>query len=149
MSASRVHRGCIMNLFSERYSIDLVPIPMRGSKVIIRMDWLGRNGAMIECERQLVRVRTPSGGELVIPDEGNSHGPTFCSPTRAKRYLQQGCFGFRTFVVDTRVQGTTELSGVPIVQDFPDIFPKDFLGVRPERQVKFRIDLVPGATPIA
>ena len=53
VSASRVHHGCVLNLFSERYSIDLVPIPLRGSKVIIGMDWLGPNGAMIDCERQL------------------------------------------------------------------------------------------------
>lgn len=29
VSASRVHRGCVLNLFNERYSIDLVSIPLR------------------------------------------------------------------------------------------------------------------------
>ena len=38
MSARRVHPGCILKLFPERYLIDLVPIPMRGTKIIVSMD---------------------------------------------------------------------------------------------------------------
>ncbi|GKD44943.1 putative reverse transcriptase domain-containing protein [Tanacetum coccineum] len=36
-----------------------------------------------------------------------------------------------------------------IVRDFPEVFPKDLSGLPPQRQVEFRIDLVPGATLIA
>ena len=50
MSALRVFRGCVMNMFSERFSIYVVSILLRGSKVIIGMDWLGLNGAVIDCE---------------------------------------------------------------------------------------------------
>ena len=38
---------------------------------------------------------------------------------------------------------------VPVVRDYPDVFPEDLPGIPPERQVEFRIDLVPGAAPIA
>ncbi|GKC33568.1 reverse transcriptase domain-containing protein [Tanacetum coccineum] len=41
------------------------------------------------------------------------------------------------------------LEDVPIVRDFLDIFPKDFSGHPPARQVEFQIDLIPGATPVA
>ena len=47
VSAARVYRGIVMNVFGEWFSIDLV-IPLRGLKVIIRMDWLGFNVAMID-----------------------------------------------------------------------------------------------------
>lgn len=46
---SRVHRGCVLELFSESYPIDLVPIPLSQSKVIVGMDLLSPNGAMIDC----------------------------------------------------------------------------------------------------
>ncbi|GJW23880.1 putative reverse transcriptase domain-containing protein [Tanacetum coccineum] len=36
-----------------------------------------------------------------------------------------------------------------IVREFPEVFPKDLPGIPPTRQVEFRIDLVPGATPVA
>ncbi|GJT53740.1 putative reverse transcriptase domain-containing protein [Tanacetum coccineum] len=38
---------------------------------------------------------------------------------------------------------------VPVVQEFPEVFPEDLPGIPPTRQVEFRIDLVPGATPVA
>ncbi|GKF47742.1 hypothetical protein Tco_0137544, partial [Tanacetum coccineum] len=41
------------------------------------------------------------------------------------------------------------LEDVPIVWDFPDVFPEDLLGLPPTRQVEFQIDLVPGAAPVA
>nr|GFB59021.1 putative reverse transcriptase domain-containing protein [Tanacetum cinerariifolium] len=42
-----------------------------------------------------------------------------------------------------------ELSDIPIVRDFINVFPEDFLRLPLQRQVEFRIDLIPGATPIA
>ena len=71
VSASRVHRGCVLNMFKERYSINLVLIHFRGSKVIVGIDWLGPNAAMIDCEHQLLRFRTLSKGELGIHGKGD------------------------------------------------------------------------------
>ncbi|GJS59339.1 putative reverse transcriptase domain-containing protein [Tanacetum coccineum] len=42
-----------------------------------------------------------------------------------------------------------KLGDIPIVREFEDVFPEDLSGLPPQRQVEFRIDLVPGATPIA
>ncbi|GKA04613.1 hypothetical protein Tco_0683733, partial [Tanacetum coccineum] len=41
------------------------------------------------------------------------------------------------------------ISDIPVVRDFTDVFPEDLFGLPPQQQVKFRIDLVPGATPVA
>ncbi|GJW01640.1 putative reverse transcriptase domain-containing protein [Tanacetum coccineum] len=38
---------------------------------------------------------------------------------------------------------------VPVVQEFPEVFPEDLSGIPPTRQVEFQIDLVPSATPVA
>nr|GFD31737.1 putative reverse transcriptase domain-containing protein [Tanacetum cinerariifolium] len=43
-----------------------------------------------------------------------------------------------------------QLKDVPIVQDFPEVFPEDLLGLPPARPVEFQIDLIPPrAAPIA
>ncbi|GJR85541.1 putative reverse transcriptase domain-containing protein [Tanacetum coccineum] len=42
-----------------------------------------------------------------------------------------------------------ELSDIPIVRDFTDVFLEDLSGLPPQRQVEFRIDLIPGATLVA
>nr|GFC40027.1 putative reverse transcriptase domain-containing protein [Tanacetum cinerariifolium] len=41
------------------------------------------------------------------------------------------------------------LEDVPIVQNFPEVFPEDLLGLPPTRPVEFQIDLVPGDAPVA
>ena len=48
---ARVHRGCRLQLFDEHFSMDLVPIPLRGNKVIMGMDWLSPTGAVIDYEQ--------------------------------------------------------------------------------------------------
>ncbi|GJS23143.1 putative reverse transcriptase domain-containing protein [Tanacetum coccineum] len=41
------------------------------------------------------------------------------------------------------------LEDMPIVRDFPEVFPEDLPGLPPTRQVEFQIDLVLGAAPVA
>nr|GEV77007.1 hypothetical protein [Tanacetum cinerariifolium] len=41
-----------------------------------------------------------------------------------------------------------KVEDVPIVRDFPEVFPTDLLGLPPQRQVEFFIDLVPGVMSI-
>ena len=92
--------------------------------MIVGMDWLGANGAMIDCERQLVKVRNPSGGELVIQGMRALQRPTLCSTVRAYRLLHQGCLGFLAYISDTRVETMKDLGSVLVVQEFQDVFPE-------------------------
>ncbi|KAI3797604.1 hypothetical protein L1987_32864 [Smallanthus sonchifolius] len=41
------------------------------------------------------------------------------------------------------------IQDIPIIREFPEVFPKDLSGLPPVRQVEFRIDLMPGANPVA
>ena len=51
-------------------------------------------------------------------------------------------------VVDTR-SSEVGLEDVPVVRDFPDVFPEYLPGLPPEREIDFPIDLVPGTSPIS
>ena len=72
----RVHQGCTLQLFSEQYFVDLVPIPLHGNKVIVGMYWFSPNEAVINYEQQ-----------LVVDGERSQHGPILCSAARARCYL--------------------------------------------------------------
>jgi hypothetical protein len=41
------------------------------------------------------------------------------------------------------------LEDVPIVREYPDVFPEELPGMPPDRDVEFLIDLLPGTGPIA
>ena len=38
---------------------------------------------------------------------------------------------------------------IPVIREFPDVFPKYLLGVPPEREVDLSIEVVQGTTPIS
>ena len=39
-----------------------------------------------------------------------------------------------------------ELELIPVVSEFPDVFPEELPGMPPDRELEFAIDLVPGTT---
>ncbi|GKF07972.1 hypothetical protein Tco_0042196 [Tanacetum coccineum] len=41
------------------------------------------------------------------------------------------------------------LEDIPVVREFPEVFPEDLPGLPPVCQVEFQIDLIPGAAPVA
>ncbi|GKV42223.1 hypothetical protein SLEP1_g49655 [Rubroshorea leprosula] len=44
---------------------------------------------------------------------------------------------------------TLRLEDIPVVCEFPDVFPKDLPGLPPNREIEFAIDLVPDTRPIS
>lgn len=70
---------------------------------------------MIDCERHLVRVQNPSGGELIIHVDGTQRVLNFCPAMRGRRYLQKGCSGFMAYVMDSRVMERKTVGDVPII----------------------------------
>ncbi|GJZ34731.1 hypothetical protein Tco_0580548 [Tanacetum coccineum] len=66
--------------------------------------------------------------------------------------MEKGFPIFLAHVTTKEVEDKSEkkrLEDVPIVQDFPKVFPEDLPGLPPTRQVEFQIDLVPGVAPVA
>ncbi|GKD51031.1 putative reverse transcriptase domain-containing protein [Tanacetum coccineum] len=66
--------------------------------------------------------------------------------------MLKGCQVFLAHVTTKETEDKSKkkrLEDVPIIQDFPEVFPEDLSGLPPTRQVEFQIDLVPGATPVA
>ena len=40
------------------------------------------------------------------------------------------------------------LEEIPVVSDYPDVFPEELPGLPPERAVEFSIELIPGTAPV-
>nr|GEY51590.1 putative reverse transcriptase domain-containing protein [Tanacetum cinerariifolium] len=74
------------------------------------------------------------------------------SCTKAQEYLSKGRDVFLAHVIAKEAKDKSEgkrLEDVPVVRDFPKVFPKDLPGIPPTRPVEFQIDLVPGVVPVA
>ncbi|GJY10961.1 putative reverse transcriptase domain-containing protein [Tanacetum coccineum] len=59
-----VFMGCTLGLLGHPFNIDLMPIELGSFDVIIGMDWLAKNHAVIVCDEKIVRI--PYGNEILI-----------------------------------------------------------------------------------
>jgi len=75
-------------------------------------------------------------------------GIKLMSVMRACKLLGKGCEGFLCHVVKTE-DARPPLEDIPVVKEFPDVFPDEIPDMPPLREVEFCIDLTPGATPIS
>ncbi|GJY08602.1 putative reverse transcriptase domain-containing protein [Tanacetum coccineum] len=155
IGVNTIIRGCTLDFMNHPFNIDLMPVPLGSFDVIIGMDWLTKYHGVIICDEKIVRV--PYGREMLIfqGNGNNQRGESrlnIISCTKAQEYLSKGCDVFLAHVTTKEAKDKSEgkqLEDVPIVRDFPEIFPEDLPGIPPARQVEFQIDLVPGAAPVA
>ncbi|GJS97079.1 putative reverse transcriptase domain-containing protein [Tanacetum coccineum] len=148
-------RGCTIGLLGHPFNIDLMPVELGSFDVIIGMDWLANNHAVIVCDEKIVHI--PFGDKILIvqgdrSDKGKKSTLSIISCTKTQKYMEKGCQVFLAQVTkkETKVKSKEKrLEDVPIVRKFPEVFPEDLPGLPPARQVEFQIDLVPGAAPVA
>ncbi|GKA69643.1 putative reverse transcriptase domain-containing protein [Tanacetum coccineum] len=150
-----VLRGCTLGLLGHPFNIDLMPIDLGSFDVIIGMDWLAKNHAVIVCDEKIVRI--PYGNEILIVqvDKSNKENKSTLSIilcVKARKYIEKGCQLFLTHVTMKENKDKSKekrLEDVPTVRDFPEVFPEDLPRLPPIRKVEFQIDLVPGAALVA
>ncbi|GJW23869.1 putative reverse transcriptase domain-containing protein [Tanacetum coccineum] len=148
-------RGCTLNFMNHPFNIDLMPVPLDSFDVIIRMDWLTKYHGVIICDEEIVRVSFERE-MLIFQGNGNNQREesqlNIISCNKAQEYLSKGCDVFLAHITTKEAKYKSEgkrLEDVPIVRDFPEVFPEDLSGIPPARQVEFKIDLVPGAALVA
>ncbi|KAD3069391.1 hypothetical protein E3N88_37271 [Mikania micrantha] len=142
-----IYRNCKLTIEGEDYSVDLIPMVLGEFDVVIGMDWLSSYRANIVCDRKSIQLIAPSGYEVSIQGEKRG-GVVLCSLVKAMKYMNHGGQSFLAYVIDNE-KVVQKLEDVPIVREFPDVFPDDLPGIPSDRDVEFRIDLIPGAKPIA
>jgi len=116
--------------------------------VILGMDWLAGYHATMDCFHKTLTFKleeTPAGvlfqGNRSIPSVG------FVSALKADRLMKSGCEAYLAFITeDKRFQGVEE---IPIVWEFPDVFPEEIPGLPPVREIDFTLELLQGTAPIS
>nr|GEV80633.1 putative reverse transcriptase domain-containing protein [Tanacetum cinerariifolium] len=84
-------------------------------------------------------------------NEGSNLRLSIIYYTKTQKYIQRGCHVFLAQILVKKTKDKLEekrLEDMPIVQDFPEVFPEDLPGLPTARQVEFQIDLVLDAAPI-
>ena len=103
------------------------------------MDWLSKNQAEIVCYDKIVRVPLPNGETLMIQGEKSGTVLQIISCIKAHKYLRKGYQAVLAHVSKKKSE-EKQLGDIPIVRDYPEVFPEDLPGLPPPRQVEFRIN---------
>ncbi|CAL2229315.1 unnamed protein product [Prunus armeniaca] len=143
-----VYRDSIVLVGDVFLEADLIPLEMVDLDVILGMDWLARHHASVDCFRKEVVFCSPGRLEVTFYGERRVLPSCLISAMTAKRLLRKGCPGYLAHVIDTRDKGL-RLEDVPVVQEFPDVFPENLPGLPPHREIEFTIELIPRTSPIS
>nr|GFB52450.1 putative reverse transcriptase domain-containing protein [Tanacetum cinerariifolium] len=138
-----IMRGCILNFLSHPFNIDLMPVELGSFDVIIGMDWLRICHVVIVYNEKVVRI--PYGNEtLTFRGKKSNHGResrlTVISCSKAQEYMAKGCQIFLAQISAKKEEDGSEgkqLEDVPVIRDYPEVFPKDLSGLPPTRPVEF------------
>nr|GEX22492.1 hypothetical protein [Tanacetum cinerariifolium] len=106
---------------------------------------------------QVCRSKNVASGATVQPNVvcyrcGKRGHKSYACPKKtnrkARKYIERGSHLFLAQVTE-KEPTKKQLQDVPVIHNFPKVFPDDLPGLPPPRQVEFKIELILGATPVA
>ncbi|GKA70090.1 putative reverse transcriptase domain-containing protein [Tanacetum coccineum] len=122
----KVIKGCKLEIKGHVFDIDLIPFGYESFDVIISMDWLSNHKAEIICHKKVVRIPLLDGKVLRVLGEKPKEKMRQLKSVKAKE---------------------NEQKEIVVVRDFLELFLDDLSGLPPVREIEFRIELIPEATP--
>jgi hypothetical protein len=122
---NQIVQGATLDIRDKSFRISLIVMPELVLDVIVWMNWMKDKGVVIDAGNNVLSLKDPlSEGTFQVP-----------LPRRLD-IAQLSC-----------ALQVTPLQEIPIVCEFPDVVPDELLGLAPNRDVEFAIELVPGIAP--
>jgi hypothetical protein len=98
----------------------------KGIDIILGTDWLRKYDRVILCAKRAIRLTKEDGTKV-----------EFNAAIQAEQVS-----------LLNKVQGTS-LNEIRVAQEYPEVFPEDLLGMPPDRDIEFIIELLPRTPPIS
>ncbi|GJY30876.1 putative reverse transcriptase domain-containing protein [Tanacetum coccineum] len=128
VETNKIIRGCRLKLEGHTFIIDLIPFGYGSFDMVIGMDWLSKLRAKIDCYEKIIQIPLSNRDILEVHRE--------CPEGNLKQ--------LKTMKVNELI-----LEDIPIVREFPGVFPEDLSGLPPSREVEICINLIPGVVSVA
>jgi hypothetical protein len=112
------------------FVINRIVLESKGIDVILGIDWLSKYKVLINGAKKSVKLTTSEGKEMEFAAEPVVTAKGVANHAKVNQLdASQG-------------------SEVPVVNEFPDVFPEELLGMPHDQDIEFMIELKPGTTPI-
>src|SRR5438128_2652895 len=126
LSAHTMARNLLLDLDGTTYLASPLILHHQRIDLILGVGWMEQHGAVIDTSTRTVSLNAPDSTRRIIlslPEHPIPSG-TVCA-----------------FEVKS-------LEAIPLVREYPDVFPEDLPGLPPDRVVEFSIELLPGTAPV-
>jgi hypothetical protein len=126
ITSNQVSRYVPIQLGSKEIKTDLVLLSLEGIDIILGTDWMTKHQVRLDISSRVVEIDSPYYRitTLILP--------------------QPECLHPCTYAI-----ANIKVKDIPIVCEYPDVFPDDLPGMPPDRDIKFIIELQPGTAPIS
>jgi hypothetical protein len=113
-------------LGSKSIQSNLITINLEGMDVILGMDWMTQHNVVLDIADRVVEINSPTVGHttLYLPFQDGTDSCAY-------------------------VTTISPLDEIPLVCEYPDVFPDELPGMPPDRDVEFAIELQPGIATIS
>jgi hypothetical protein len=108
------------------FMANLIVMDSKGIYIILGMDWLRKYDGVILCTKRAIRLTKKDG--TIVEFNATIEADQFSLLNKVQR---------------------TSLNEIRVVQEYPDVFPEDLLGMPPDRDIEFLIELLPRMPPIS
>jgi hypothetical protein len=126
ITSNQMIRSVPIQLGSKEIKTDLVLLSLEGIDVILGTNWMTKHQVRLDISSRVVEIDSPYYGvtTLYLPQQEYLH---LCTYT----------------ITNTKVKD------IPVVCEYPDVFPDDLPGMPPDRDIEFIIELQPGTAAIS
>ena len=122
-----VIRACPIVLPFVTMHADLIVITLREFDVILGMDWLSKNHAIVDCHTKEVVMDIDGQLKMVIVGERKVVPNCLISVVIAFHLIWDGCDAYLASVKDVS-KASPELKDVAVVREFPECFLRNYQG---------------------
>jgi len=132
---NRVCVDCPLFIENRKFLVNLICLPLSQLDVILGMDWLSSNQVLLNCAKK----------SMIFPNSEN----LLKSPTNSNSEPLRNEIQGYLLLSSMEIKEEVELKNIAVVQNFPEVFPNNILGLPPNREIEISIYLMPGVGPIS
>ena len=114
---------------------------MNDYDIILGMDWLSKYCATIDCQKKIVILQPPREEPFIFARIMKNFRFPLISALKAQHWLEANCEGYLVSDISIEEQHHPTFKEVPVVQEYPEVFSDDLIGLPPDREIEFIIDV--------
>jgi hypothetical protein len=126
IETNQLNRSVPISLGSKIFKTTLLILGLEGMNIILGADWMTQHRVVLDVAVRALEIHSPTFGDLALylPSQDSTRSCVFA-------------------MIEL------PLKKIPVVCEYVDVFPDEFPGMPPNRDIEFAIELQPGMAPIS